>query len=292
MGDRRRLPGAERRLLKGYAPLVLIVVALVAMVVVVPSRVPDDRLAARSGPAGFSEGEPASGWGDTVTLLGRAAGTRTPVLAADFGSRVTTAAPRRGVTEDEILILLPDPGRHQPVRPARPARRCGDRRRQRRLVRTPGRSSVLQRALRVHTADGSGWWATRARQIIPRAAGCWPGRGDQRQPPGRQRDRAFMTSRRPWPYADALARGVIALGAPYLSASGSGGARPPGVPDCTAVAENSAPSPTGGCSGGRRPTPRATCGTGADDGDGGAEQPQYGASTPSSKGSAPRATAD
>ena len=40
--DRRRLRGAERRPLKGYAPLVVLVAALIAMVALVPSRVPDD----------------------------------------------------------------------------------------------------------------------------------------------------------------------------------------------------------------------------------------------------------
>jgi hypothetical protein len=48
-GDRRRLRGAERRLLRGYAPLVVLVAALVAMVALVPSTVPDELASATGG---------------------------------------------------------------------------------------------------------------------------------------------------------------------------------------------------------------------------------------------------
>lgn len=65
-GDRRRLRGAEQRPLKGYAPLVVLVAAVLAMVVIVPSKVPDDQAAA-GGPAGeVPVGQTASGWGETV----------------------------------------------------------------------------------------------------------------------------------------------------------------------------------------------------------------------------------
>src|SRR5690606_38411909 len=67
-GDRRRLRGAERRLLRGYAPLVVLVAALVAMVALVPSTIPDELAGASGGDAlEVGAGETASGWGDTVT---------------------------------------------------------------------------------------------------------------------------------------------------------------------------------------------------------------------------------
>ena len=48
-GKRRRLHGAENRVLQGLRPLVVLVAALVAMVAVVPSRVPIEVMAADSG---------------------------------------------------------------------------------------------------------------------------------------------------------------------------------------------------------------------------------------------------
>ena len=67
-GKRRRLHGAENRALKGYAPLVVLVAALVAMVAVVPSRVPAEVITADGGDAvEVSEAQPASGWNSTVT---------------------------------------------------------------------------------------------------------------------------------------------------------------------------------------------------------------------------------
>ncbi|NLV56941.1 MAG: ABC transporter substrate-binding protein [Acidimicrobiales bacterium] len=54
-----------RRLLGGYAPLVVAVVALAAVVVVFPSRAPEKEDAADVSTG--IEGESATGWGDTVT---------------------------------------------------------------------------------------------------------------------------------------------------------------------------------------------------------------------------------
>ena len=67
-GDRRRLRGAEQRPLKGYAPLVILVAAVVAMVALVPSKVPDEQAAAggAAAPTDFTDGQPATGWGETV----------------------------------------------------------------------------------------------------------------------------------------------------------------------------------------------------------------------------------
>ena len=65
---RRRLHGAENRALRGYAPLVVLVAALIAMVAVVPSRVPAGLAASGGGEAvEVSEAQPASGWSSSVT---------------------------------------------------------------------------------------------------------------------------------------------------------------------------------------------------------------------------------
>ena len=68
-GDRRRLRGAERRPLKGYAPLVVLVAALVVMVAVVPSKVPAELAVDRAGRRhrGRRRASRRPGWNETVT---------------------------------------------------------------------------------------------------------------------------------------------------------------------------------------------------------------------------------
>ena len=252
MGDRRRLPGAERRLLKGYAPLVLIVVALVAMVVVVPSRVPDDRLAAQgSGPAGFSEGEPASGWGDTVTPCadGRELqdeNTEYSPPCFDF-SGDNGGATARGVTEDEIIISYRIPSDTNLFALLGQLGGVPIDADTERLVRDA--EAIVEyfnrhfqfygRRLRLVGYQGRG-------QIIPELQGAGQDAATNDSLRVANEIGAFADiSATSQPYADALARnGVIALGAPYMSREWFEARRPYAwstFPDCTAVAENSAP---------------------------------------------------
>ncbi|MBI2710877.1 MAG: hypothetical protein HYX34_14465 [Actinobacteria bacterium] len=66
--DRHRsqaLPGAQGRLLKGYAPLAVALLVIAAIVVVRPSTAPD-ALVSQAAKAG-TKGQPATGWGKTVT---------------------------------------------------------------------------------------------------------------------------------------------------------------------------------------------------------------------------------
>lgn len=60
----RRLQGADKRLLRGYGPLAVAAVGLVAMIVLVPSKAPET--AATAEVVEGIEAETATGWGDTV----------------------------------------------------------------------------------------------------------------------------------------------------------------------------------------------------------------------------------
>src|SRR5262245_46504552 len=66
-GDRRRLRVAKHRLLWGYAPLIVLVVAVLVMVAVVPSRAPGQSAAGAGTAALVGDGQTASGWGTSVT---------------------------------------------------------------------------------------------------------------------------------------------------------------------------------------------------------------------------------
>ncbi|HEX6167661.1 MAG TPA: hypothetical protein VFZ30_12790, partial [Acidimicrobiales bacterium] len=115
-GDRRRLRGAERRPLKGYAPLLVLVGALVAMVVIVPSTVPGELASATgAGPEVVDDGRPATGWDDTVSACADRElqvpdlGYSPPCFSfsGDNGGATTP-----GVTEDTIKVsyrLTADP---------------------------------------------------------------------------------------------------------------------------------------------------------------------------------------
>ena len=61
-----RRPAAKLGLWWGYLPLVLVASLVVAMVVFVPSEVPDGSVSADGGPQLNTDGQTASGWGDTV----------------------------------------------------------------------------------------------------------------------------------------------------------------------------------------------------------------------------------
>jgi Periplasmic binding protein len=64
--DRQRLRGADDRALKGYAPLVVLVAAVIAMVAVVPSKVPGGAAAGPGKATEVADGQTASGWGTSV----------------------------------------------------------------------------------------------------------------------------------------------------------------------------------------------------------------------------------
>jgi len=105
-GNRRRLPGAEGRPLRGYAPLAVIVVVFVAVGALVPSRVPDS-LSADGGPAETGTGQTATGWGETVTACTdrdvqvEGDGYSPPCFEFEGDNGGATA---QGVTADEITV--------------------------------------------------------------------------------------------------------------------------------------------------------------------------------------------
>ncbi len=101
-------PRARTRLLGGYAPLAMGAALAAAMVVVVPSRIPDEiasagDIAAREVP----DGQAASGWGAGVAPCG---GGRDTQVDADYAPPCFTfagdngGATTRGVTGDEITV--------------------------------------------------------------------------------------------------------------------------------------------------------------------------------------------
>ncbi len=106
-GDRRRLPGAKHRLLWGYAPLVVLVAAVLAMVAIVPSRSSDQAQAGDAGTAAeVGDGQAASGWGNSVTAcadrLKQVDSAYAPPcfeFTGDNGGATT-----RGVTADTIKV--------------------------------------------------------------------------------------------------------------------------------------------------------------------------------------------
>jgi Periplasmic binding protein len=106
-GDRRRLPGAKHRLLWGYAPLVVLVVAVLAMVVIVPSRAPGQAAAGDAGTAAeVGVGQTASGWGTSVTACPdreKQADSAYAPPCFDFTGD-NGGATSRGVTADTIKV--------------------------------------------------------------------------------------------------------------------------------------------------------------------------------------------
>jgi Periplasmic binding protein len=106
-GDRRRLPGAKHRLLWGYAPLVVLVVAVLAMVVIVPSRAPGQAAAGDAGTAAeVGVGQTASGWGTSVTACAdreKQADSAYAPPCFDFTGD-NGGATSRGVTADTIKV--------------------------------------------------------------------------------------------------------------------------------------------------------------------------------------------
>jgi hypothetical protein len=249
-GARRRLGGAERRPLKGYAPLVVLVAAVVAMVALVPSKVPDELAAADgAGPAEVGDGEPASGWGSTVTACAdrpeQVAGLPySPPCFAFSGDNGGETS--RGVTADTIkvsyrltadpnlLLLLGTLGGVPLDETNEEMQRTTEALveyfnanfqfygRRIELVGYQGRGLILP-----EFTGGGQDAATNDSIKVANEIGAFA-------------DITGLTQ----PYADALARNkVVALGAPYMSREWFDSHRPYAwstVPDCTNTAETSA----------------------------------------------------
>jgi hypothetical protein len=248
-GDRRRLRGAEGRPLRGYAPLVVLVAAVVAMVALVPSKVPDELAAANDGgPVEVPVGETASGWGDTVTpcddreeqVPGLGYSPPCYQFAGDNGGETArgvtadTIKVTYRITEQDLLVLLGVLGGVQ-------------------LDETTTEMANTAEAL-VEYFNANFEFYGRKIELV-----SYEGRGAILEEfTGGGQDRATNDSIKvaneigafadvtavSQPYADALARnGVVAMGAPYMSREWFVDHRPFGwstVPDCTVTAEASA----------------------------------------------------
>jgi Periplasmic binding protein len=249
-GDRRRLRGAERRLLKGYAPLVVLVAALVVMVAVVPSKVPADLAAAGRGEATeVSTGQPATGWNETVTAC-----TDRPVQVPDLGysppcfafAGDNGGATARGVTADTIRVsyrVTSDPnlllllGQLGGV----PLDESNEEMYQTMAALVEWVNANFQlygRKIELVRYDGRG-------QILPEFTGGGQDAATNDSIKVANEIGAFAdVTGITQPYADALARNeVVAVGAPYMSREWFEAHRPFAwsiVPDCTITAEGSA----------------------------------------------------
>jgi len=249
-GDRRRLRGAERRLLKGYAPLVVLVAALVAMVALVPSTVPDELASATdAGPEVVDDGLPATGWDGTVsactdrelqvpdlgysppcfTFAGDNGGATSPGVTAD-----TIKVSYRLTVDPNLLVLLGQLGgvpidetNEEMLATAEALVEYFNKTfefygRQIELVGYEGRGQILS-----EFTGGGQDAATNDSIKVANEIGAFA-------------DLTGLTQ----PYADALARNqVVSVGAPYMSREWFEDHRPYAwstVPDCTATAEQSA----------------------------------------------------
>lgn len=249
-GDRRRLRGAGRRPLKGYAPLVVLVVAFVVMVVVVPSQVPADLAAIGQGQATeVAAGEPATGWGETVEAC-RDRDLQVPDLgysppcyrfSGDNGG-----ATARGVTadtikvayritaDDNLLVLLGTLG-NVPL----------DETNQEQAATAQALVEYLNdhfefygRKIELVGYDGRGL-------ILPEFTGGGQDAATNDSIKVADEIGAFAdVTGLTQPYADALARnGVVNIGVPYMSRQWFESHRPYSwstYPDCTITAEASA----------------------------------------------------
>ena len=249
-GDRRRLRGADDRALKGYAPLVVLVAAIVAMIAIVPSKVPGGLAASSGGTATeVDQGQTASGWGTTVTACpDRDKQTTTssysPPCYAFSGDN--GGATSRGVTGDTITVAYrntSDPNLFKLLATlggvpldesneeiAATAQALIDYFNQNyqfygrtlKLVGYDGRGQLLQEFL------GAGQDAATNDSIkVANEIGAFA-------------DVTALTQ----PYADALARNkVVNVGAPYMSQQWFEARRPyswSNLPDCTSVSNASA----------------------------------------------------
>jgi hypothetical protein len=248
--DRRRLRGAERRPLKGYAPLVVLVAALIAMVALVPSRVPDDIASATgAGPAEVGAGQTATGWGETVSAC-----ADRPLQVPDLGysppcyafTGDNGGATSRGVTADTITVsyrLTSDPnllvllGSLGGV-PLDETNEEMEATAQALVEYFNANFEFYGRKIELASYEGRGL-------ILPEFTGGGQDAATNDSIKVANEIQAFADiTGLTQPYADALGRNqVISIGAPYMSREWFEDHRPYAwstVPDCTATAELSA----------------------------------------------------
>lgn len=247
-GDRRRLRGADTRPLRGYAPLVVLMAAIALMVAVVPSTVPE-RVAASSEAVEVDQGEPASGWGDTVAGCDD---RDLQVPDTDYSPPCLTftgdngGATARGVTDDTItvtyrltadenlLVLLGTLGGV----PLDETNEEMERTAQALVEYFNANYELYGRQIELVGYEGRG-------QILPEFTGAGQDAATNDSIKVANEIEAFAdVTGVTQPYADALARNeVIAIGAPYMSREWHEARRPfawSTFPDCTATAEKSA----------------------------------------------------
>jgi hypothetical protein len=248
--DGQRLRGAEDRPLRGYAPLVVLVAAIVAMVVIIPSTVPGNAGAgSNTKVVQVKDGETASGWGSTVSAC-PARKKQVPKMSYSppcFAfSGDNGGATSQGVTANEITVsyrsttdppllqLLASVGgvplneTNQKVADTAAAlvdyfnKNFQFYGRKLKFVGFQGRGTLTQEF-------GGGGQELASNDALTAADGL----------------HAFAdASALSQPYSDALARNkVIAIGAPYMSQQWFEAHRPYAwsfLPDCTAVSQLSA----------------------------------------------------
>ena len=246
-GKRRRLR-ARRTGRSRATPLVVLVAALIAMVAVVPSQVPDDVAAAGGGTATeVGEGQPASGWGTTVSACD---GPQVPGMSYSPPCFAFTGdnggATSRGVTADTVRITY---------------RKSADQNLLKLLADLGGVELDESNEEMARTAEALAEYFNSHFQLYGRKIElvAYDGRGQLLQEfLGAGQDAATNDSIRvaneigafadmtglSQPYADALYRNqVISVGAPYMSREWFNARRPyawSNLPDCTAVSTVSA----------------------------------------------------
>ncbi len=248
-GDRRRLRGAETRPLRGYAPLVVLMTAVVAMVALVPSKVPDDLLASSAAAVEVGDGEPASGWGESVSactdreLQVPDLGYSPPCFAFSGNNGGETS---RGVTADTIKVsyrVTADPnlllllGQLGGV-PLDETNEEMQRTTEALVEYFNATFEFYGRTLELVGYEGRGL-------ILPEFTGGGQDAATNDSIKVANEIGAFAdVTGLTQPYADALARNeVVAVGAPYMSRQWFEAHRPfawSTVPDCTITAEASA----------------------------------------------------
>ena len=251
-GDRRRLRGAEGRLLKGYAPLVVLVAALVVMVAVVPSKVPAELAAAGRGEATEVSVGPA---GDrlerdrhglprparagarprllapVLRVRGRQRRRRPPGASPPTRSGSATASrptPTCSLLLGQLGGVPLDESNEEMYRRWPGAGRVGQR--QLPALRPQDRAGPLRRARARSSPSSPG----AGRTPPPTTASRWP----TRSAPSPTSPGSPSPTPTPWP-----ATRSSAIGAPYMSREWFEAHRPYAwsiVPDCTITAEASA----------------------------------------------------
>lgn len=243
-GNRRKLPGAENTPLKGYAPLVGVVVVFLAVAAFIPSKAPTTVAAGNAREVGA--GQTASGWGETVSACAdRQAqveddGYSPPCFEFDGENGGATS---RGVTENEITVtfrVTPEPNIISTFASLAGLDYSEDN--QKLADTTAGlvdyfnaNFQMYGRKLRFVQVDGSG-------SLVNEIYGAGQAEANTDAIKTATEVQAFAdVSALSQPYADALARqNVINFGAPFLSREWFVNRRPYSwslLTDCTVIGE-------------------------------------------------------